>query len=98
MQTIKLLTKFLSTSWLISIDWPILLRDATPPVRWTKLGTVTNVYNPNETNNAVERMFRTLKEKKTKKKKDKETQSSEEYLFLNDGTFFRLLSMWHEVM
>lgn len=76
-----------------SIDWPILLRDATQPVRWTKLGSVTNVYNPNETNNAVERMSRTLK----KKKRERETQISEEYLFLNDGTF-RLLSMWHEVM
>lgn len=52
-----------------SIDWPILSRDATQPVRWTKLGTVTNVYNPNETNNAVERMSRTLKNTQKKKKK-----------------------------
>lgn len=70
-----------------SIDWPILLRDAPQPARWMKLGTVTNVYDPNETNNAVERMSRTLK---------KETNLWE-YLFLNDETF-RLLSMWHEVM
>lgn len=54
-----------------------------------KLGTVTNVYNSNETNNAVERMSRTFKKKKREKK---ERQISEEYLFLNDGTF-RLLSM-----
>lgn len=45
-----------------SIDWPILSRYIARQVN--ELGTVTNVYNPNETNNAVERMSRTFKKKK----------------------------------
>jgi len=44
-----------------SIDWPILSRYIARQVN--ELGTVTNVYNPNETNNAVERMSRTFKKK-----------------------------------
>jgi len=47
--------QFLSNQ-LIDIDWTILLRDAVQSARWMRLAdAVTNVYNPNETNNAVEK-------------------------------------------
>lgn len=44
-----------------NIDWPILLNGKASQVKEARH---CNVYNPNETNNAVERMSRTYKKKK----------------------------------
>ena len=90
-----------------SIDWLNLLREIEGRHTAIQLDAGRGRFSflfttPNLTNNAVERMCRTLEKKKRNekerkwKKNNKTNLSEEAYLFLNDETFFA--SMWHEIM